>query len=98
MKNVNVGRRLFAARLERLDVVFLGMATASCDELILLKHLEIFYRDQVAYLGDSNSLARQHARGWTRRRVTHQVAPNVASVAPKSNVIVSPVATVNVEP
>ncbi len=79
-------------RLERLNVVILRMATAGIDLLILLHRLEELDRQQRAEFGN----------GVARASGDDGFGPHCYVIAqtdaPKSSVMVSPLAIVNVVP
>ena len=87
IENIHVGRFLFLRAIERLNFVVFRMATAMSNLLILLQRFNVFDGQQPHQLFDGVTL--------TGRNMCHQVI--VKSDAPKSSVIVSPAATVNVE-
>ncbi len=87
VENVNIWGLLVGMALECLDVMVLRMTATTGNLLVLLKRLDELRRQQGAEFG--NRIARAGLN------VAHAIAQ---ILAPKSSVMVSPVATVNVDP
>lgn len=87
--DVDVGRVLLLAAFPGFNEVVLRMAATASNLLILLQRMDVFRRQQGQQLGYRVPLADQN--------MSHDYAM-VNREAPKSNVIVSPVATVKVAP